>query len=240
MSYSMRTSPKPSAGHSGGWATPWLSQEMLDGQRQRVDIPSNARTAHKGFLQKRLEEDLCRIIPHVSAPPLPCPPADPLSQGTELNCFTVLSPICKMLAQFSSRRYLWVQESHTCSTPPLRGVSGVTFFYTTLLVASFSNATLLKTPSFHAILLKASSFHAYLLKAASFHATLLKASLSMPLPSRLPFSTPLSSKLLFLRHLLQASSYYALSLLDIHRLVSHSCKMSLLTLCGFIQLVTSL
>ena len=38
---------------------------MLDGQHQRVDIPVNARTAHKGLLQKRLEEDICWIIPHV-------------------------------------------------------------------------------------------------------------------------------------------------------------------------------
>ena len=34
-------------------------EEMLDGQHQRVDIPAHARTAHKGLLQKRLEEDLC-------------------------------------------------------------------------------------------------------------------------------------------------------------------------------------
>ena len=32
---------------------------MLDGQHQRVDIPAHARTAHKGLMQKRLEEDLC-------------------------------------------------------------------------------------------------------------------------------------------------------------------------------------
>ena len=38
---------------------------MLDGQHQRVDIPANARIAHKGLLQKRLEEDLCWIICHV-------------------------------------------------------------------------------------------------------------------------------------------------------------------------------
>ena len=31
--------------------------EMLDGQHQRVDIPARASTAHKGLLQKRLEED---------------------------------------------------------------------------------------------------------------------------------------------------------------------------------------
>ena len=35
------------------------AEEMLDGQCQRVDVPASARTAHKGLLQKRLEEDLC-------------------------------------------------------------------------------------------------------------------------------------------------------------------------------------
>ena len=34
-------------------------EEMLDGQHQRVDVPAYARTAHKGLLQKSLEEDLC-------------------------------------------------------------------------------------------------------------------------------------------------------------------------------------
>ena len=47
------------SGHFGGWATPWSAEEMLDGQHQRVDIPAHARFAHKGLLQKRLEEDLC-------------------------------------------------------------------------------------------------------------------------------------------------------------------------------------
>ena len=42
---------------------------MLDGQHQRVDIPVHARTAHKGLLQKRLEEDLM-------------PPNDLIGQGT--------------------------------------------------------------------------------------------------------------------------------------------------------------
>ena len=32
--------------------------EMLDGQRQRVDIPAHARTARDGLPQKSLEEDL--------------------------------------------------------------------------------------------------------------------------------------------------------------------------------------
>ena len=47
------------ARHLGGWATPWSAEEMLDEQRHRVDIPAHARTAHKGLMQERLEEDLC-------------------------------------------------------------------------------------------------------------------------------------------------------------------------------------
>ena len=47
------------SGHVGGWTTTWAAEEMLGGQHQRVDIPAYARTAHKGLLQKRLEEDLC-------------------------------------------------------------------------------------------------------------------------------------------------------------------------------------
>ena len=47
------------SGHLGGWARPWSVEEMLDGQHQRVGIPAHARTAHKGLLLKRLEEDLC-------------------------------------------------------------------------------------------------------------------------------------------------------------------------------------
>ena len=52
------------SGHLGGWMTPWLAEEMLDGQ-QRMDIPADARTIYKGLLQKRLEEDLFWIIPQV-------------------------------------------------------------------------------------------------------------------------------------------------------------------------------
>ena len=44
--------PKPSF-------TAWSAEELLDGQYQRVDISAHARPAHKGLLQKRLEEDLC-------------------------------------------------------------------------------------------------------------------------------------------------------------------------------------
>ena len=47
------------AEHLGELATPWLAEEMLDGQHQRVRIPAHARTAYNSLLQKRLEEDLC-------------------------------------------------------------------------------------------------------------------------------------------------------------------------------------
>ena len=68
-----------SSGHLGGWMIMWSAEEMLAGrQHQRVDIPVYARTAHKGFLQKRQEEDLCWIIPHV-------PPDDPIGQATKMS-----------------------------------------------------------------------------------------------------------------------------------------------------------
>ena len=66
------------SGHLGGWATPWSAEEMLDGQHQRVDIPAHAGTAHKGLLQKRLEEKSLLNRPS-------CPPDDLIGQGTELN-----------------------------------------------------------------------------------------------------------------------------------------------------------
>ena len=56
------------SGHLGGPVMPWSAEEMLDGQHASVDIPAHARTAHKGLLQKSLEEDLCWIVPH--APPM--------------------------------------------------------------------------------------------------------------------------------------------------------------------------
>ena len=49
----------------GGWAMLWLAGEMVDGQHQRLGILAHAKTAHKGLLRKRLEEDLCWIIPHI-------------------------------------------------------------------------------------------------------------------------------------------------------------------------------
>ena len=49
----------------------------MDNIKEWTSLP-NARTAHEGLLQKRLEEDPCWIVPHV-------PPDDPIIQGTELN-----------------------------------------------------------------------------------------------------------------------------------------------------------
>ena len=43
----------------GGRSTLWLAEEMLDGQRERVDFTAQTRAAHKGLLQKGLEENLC-------------------------------------------------------------------------------------------------------------------------------------------------------------------------------------
>ena len=48
----------PVASPLGGLATMWSAEDVLDGQRQRVDIPPHARTADKGLLQESLEEDL--------------------------------------------------------------------------------------------------------------------------------------------------------------------------------------
>ena len=65
MSPATTASPNRPSGHLGGWAVPYPAEKMLDGQHQRVDSPAYARTAHKGLLQERLEEDLCWIVPHV-------------------------------------------------------------------------------------------------------------------------------------------------------------------------------
>ena len=56
---------KPSFRGSWSVATPWSAEEMLDGQHQRGDILTRARTTYKSLLQKRLEEDLCWIVPRV-------------------------------------------------------------------------------------------------------------------------------------------------------------------------------
>ena len=72
----------------------WSAEEMLDGQRQRVDIPAHARAAHKGLLQKRLEEDLCLIILH------PPHPHNLVGQGAELNHKSVFTMVKEEVLQF--------------------------------------------------------------------------------------------------------------------------------------------
>ena len=48
---------KKNQGSPGEWAMPRSVEEMLDGLRQRVDVPAPAGTAHNGLPQKKLEED---------------------------------------------------------------------------------------------------------------------------------------------------------------------------------------
>ena len=52
-------------GHLGGWAMPWSAEEVLDGQRQRMVIPTLAGSANNSRPQKRLGEDLCWIVRRV-------------------------------------------------------------------------------------------------------------------------------------------------------------------------------
>ena len=89
MSHATTASPKQTfqlLRHLGGWTTQWSLEEMLDGQHQRVDIPAHARTAHNRLLPRRLEEDLCWIVPHV--------PPTTQSVKTELNWTSwCLSPV---------------------------------------------------------------------------------------------------------------------------------------------------
>ena len=37
------------SGQLGGWAMPWLAEEMLEGYHQTAQIPALARAAHKGL-----------------------------------------------------------------------------------------------------------------------------------------------------------------------------------------------
>ena len=55
-----------------------MAEEMLDGQRQGVDIPAHARAAYKGLLLKRLEEDSLLNRPS-------CAADNPVGQRTELK-----------------------------------------------------------------------------------------------------------------------------------------------------------
>ena len=64
----------------GGRCHGWWKKCWMD--NIKGDILAHARPAHKGLLQKRLEEGLSRIISH-TAPPLPPPPKTQLVK--ELN-----------------------------------------------------------------------------------------------------------------------------------------------------------
>ena len=44
---------KKNQGSPGEWAMPRSVEEMLDGLRQRVDVPAPAGTAHNGLPQKK-------------------------------------------------------------------------------------------------------------------------------------------------------------------------------------------
>ena len=44
---------------AGGGGKQWLAEQILDRQRQTMDIPAHAKTAHDGLPRKRLKEDLC-------------------------------------------------------------------------------------------------------------------------------------------------------------------------------------
>ena len=83
MSHSTTASPKPS------FKAPWRVGDSVVGRgnagwTSRADIPAHTRTAHKGLLQKRLEEDLCWIVPHV---PTTTHQSVKGLNWTELNCW---------------------------------------------------------------------------------------------------------------------------------------------------------
>ena len=59
------------SGHFGGCVMRWSAEVMLDGQHQRVDIPSHARTAHNGLRQKTLEENVLNCLSRYPSPTFP-------------------------------------------------------------------------------------------------------------------------------------------------------------------------
>ena len=62
------------SGSLEGWATPLSAQQMLDGQHQRMDIPTNARTAYTGLLQKTNWKRTSAESPLMFLPPTPQQP----------------------------------------------------------------------------------------------------------------------------------------------------------------------
>ena len=61
----------------GGRGVPWSAEEMLGGQRHRVDVPVHARTAHTEKTGRRF------LLNRPSYPPLPPAPDDRINQGDE-------------------------------------------------------------------------------------------------------------------------------------------------------------
>ena len=69
MSHATTACPEPSLGHLGGWVMgAMVGRGNAGWTTSKSGHPADAKTAHKGHLQKRLEEDLGWIVPHV--PPL--------------------------------------------------------------------------------------------------------------------------------------------------------------------------
>ena len=99
--------------HFSGWAT-LIGSGMLDVQHQRVDIPAHARCAHKGLLQKRLEEDLWIIIPHAPPPAPPSPTTSTVAKGlnyTELRL--IRSPLREDSGIWSHCRHTFLYGAET-------------------------------------------------------------------------------------------------------------------------------
>ena len=59
MSHTMTASPKPSFGALWRVGNTMVSRRNARWTKSKSDTPAHARTAHKGLLQKRLEEGLC-------------------------------------------------------------------------------------------------------------------------------------------------------------------------------------
>ena len=80
---------------------PWSAEDVLDVENQRVVIPAHARTDHKGLLQERRGEDLCRYMCHA---PSPMTQVVKELNRTEPNCTDVhrwMDNLCVMLGHDS-------------------------------------------------------------------------------------------------------------------------------------------
>ena len=75
---------------------PWLAEEMLDVQRQRVDAPAYARIAYDGLPHKKTGREY--LLNDCS-----CSPDNPFGQGTEL-----LLIICRVFLLLMLLMFNWV------------------------------------------------------------------------------------------------------------------------------------